>query len=79
VADRTVDGVKTGHTEEAGFCLVASALRDGMRLISVVLGRAPTRPACGKPEAPVLRIPLLPDAEALRSRRHAEVGRSLVR
>jgi len=36
--DRTVDGVKTGHTEEAGFCLVASALRDGMRLISVVLG-----------------------------------------
>jgi D-alanyl-D-alanine carboxypeptidase (penicillin-binding protein 5/6) len=36
--DRTVDGVKTGHTEEAGFCLVASAVRDGMRLISVVLG-----------------------------------------
>lgn len=36
--DRTVDGVKTGHTEEAGYCLVASALRDGMRLISVVMG-----------------------------------------
>jgi serine-type D-Ala-D-Ala carboxypeptidase (penicillin-binding protein 5/6) len=36
--DRTVDGVKTGHTEEAGFCLVASALREGMRLISVVMG-----------------------------------------
>jgi D-alanyl-D-alanine carboxypeptidase (penicillin-binding protein 5/6) len=36
--DRTVDGVKTGHTEEAGFCLVASALRNDMRLISVVLG-----------------------------------------
>lgn len=36
--DRTVDGVKTGHTEEAGFCLVASAERDGMRLISVVMG-----------------------------------------
>jgi D-alanyl-D-alanine carboxypeptidase (penicillin-binding protein 5/6) len=36
--DRTVDGVKTGHTDEAGFCLVASALRDGMRLISVVMG-----------------------------------------
>jgi D-alanyl-D-alanine carboxypeptidase (penicillin-binding protein 5/6) len=36
--DRTVDGVKTGHTEEAGFCLVASALRDGMRLVSVVMG-----------------------------------------
>ena len=36
--DSTVDGVKTGHTEEAGYCLVASALRDGMRLISVVMG-----------------------------------------
>src|SRR5262245_18056285 len=38
--DRTVDGVKTGHTQEAGFCLVASALRDGQRLISVVTGTA---------------------------------------
>ncbi len=36
--DPTVDGVKTGHTESAGFCLVSSALRDGMRLIAVVLG-----------------------------------------
>lgn len=36
--DRTVDGVKTGHTEAAGYCLVASALRDDMRLISVVMG-----------------------------------------
>ncbi len=36
--DPTVDGVKTGHTEEAGYCLVASALRNGMRLISVVMG-----------------------------------------
>jgi serine-type D-Ala-D-Ala carboxypeptidase (penicillin-binding protein 5/6) len=36
--DGTVDGVKTGHTEEAGYCLVASALRDNMRLISVVMG-----------------------------------------
>lgn len=32
------DGLKTGHTEEAGYCLVASAKKDGMRLISVVLG-----------------------------------------
>jgi len=38
--DSSVDGVKTGHTEEAGYCLVASALRDNMRLISVVLGSA---------------------------------------
>lgn len=38
--DRTVDGVKTGHTKEAGYCLVASALRGNMRLISVVMGTA---------------------------------------
>jgi len=36
--DSTVDGIKTGHTNEAGYCLVASAKRDSMRLISVVLG-----------------------------------------
>jgi D-alanyl-D-alanine carboxypeptidase (penicillin-binding protein 5/6) len=36
--DDTVDGVKTGHTEAAGYCLVASARRGGMRLISVVMG-----------------------------------------
>ncbi|QGZ28634.1 D-alanyl-D-alanine carboxypeptidase family protein [Stutzerimonas stutzeri] len=36
--DKTVDGLKTGHTEEAGYCLVASAVRDGMRLVSVVFG-----------------------------------------
>ncbi len=36
--DKTVDGLKTGHTEEAGFCLVASAVRDDMRLITSVFG-----------------------------------------
>ena len=36
--DPSVDGLKTGHTEAAGYCLVASAERQGMRLISVVLG-----------------------------------------
>ena len=36
--DATVDGLKTGHTEEAGYCLVASAERRDMRLISVVMG-----------------------------------------
>jgi D-alanyl-D-alanine carboxypeptidase (penicillin-binding protein 5/6) len=36
--DKTVDGVKTGHTEAAGYCLVASAKRGDMRLISVVMG-----------------------------------------
>jgi D-alanyl-D-alanine carboxypeptidase (penicillin-binding protein 5/6) len=38
--DPSVDGLKTGHTDDAGFCLVASADRDGMRLISVVMGTA---------------------------------------
>lgn len=33
-----VDGIKTGHTSEAGFSLITSATRDGMRLISVVMG-----------------------------------------
>ncbi|MFT7672898.1 MAG: D-alanyl-D-alanine carboxypeptidase (penicillin-binding protein 5/6) [Gammaproteobacteria bacterium] len=36
--DDSVDGVKTGHTEAAGYCLVSSANRENMRLISVVLG-----------------------------------------
>ena len=36
--DPSVDGIKTGHTESAGYCLVSSALRDDMRLISVVMG-----------------------------------------
>ena len=38
--DDSVDGMKTGRTDEAGFCLVASAKRDDMRIISVVLGTA---------------------------------------
>lgn len=38
--DPTVDGVKTGHTEAAGYCLISSAVRDNRRLISVVLGAA---------------------------------------
>jgi D-alanyl-D-alanine carboxypeptidase (penicillin-binding protein 5/6) len=36
--DQSVDGLKTGHTDSAGYCLVTSAQRDGMRLITVVLG-----------------------------------------
>ncbi|MCL2636282.1 MAG: D-alanyl-D-alanine carboxypeptidase [Betaproteobacteria bacterium] len=38
--DPTVDGMKTGHTEAAGYCLIASALRGPRRLLSVVLGTA---------------------------------------
>ena len=36
--DRTVDGMKTGWTDEAGYCLIASSKRDDMRLIAVILG-----------------------------------------
>jgi D-alanyl-D-alanine carboxypeptidase (penicillin-binding protein 5/6) len=38
LSDPSVDGIKTGHTETAGYCLMTSANRGGMRLISVVLG-----------------------------------------
>jgi D-alanyl-D-alanine carboxypeptidase (penicillin-binding protein 5/6) len=36
--DPSVDGLKTGHTQEAGYCLIASAKRNDMRLITVLLG-----------------------------------------
>ena len=38
--DPTVDGMKTGHTEAAGYCLISSAKRGPRRLLSVVLGAA---------------------------------------
>ncbi len=38
--DESIDGVKTGHTESAGYCLVSSGVRKGSRLISIVLGSA---------------------------------------
>jgi D-alanyl-D-alanine carboxypeptidase (penicillin-binding protein 5/6) len=38
--DPTVDGMKTGHTETAGYCLIASSKHDSTRLVSVVLGAA---------------------------------------
>ena len=41
--DDSVDGMKTGMTDDAGYCLVSSAERNGMRLISVVLGTASAR------------------------------------
>ena len=41
--DPSVDGLKTGHTEDAGYCLVSSALRDNMRVISVVMGTSSTK------------------------------------
>jgi D-alanyl-D-alanine carboxypeptidase (penicillin-binding protein 5/6) len=41
--DPTVDGLKTGHTDSAGYCLVTSANRNGMRLISVIMGAPSTK------------------------------------
>lgn len=41
--DPSVDGLKTGHTESAGYCLVSSAKRDNMRLVSVVMGSPSVR------------------------------------
>lgn len=41
--DPSVDGLKTGHTDDAGYCLVASAKREDMRIISVVLGTSSTK------------------------------------
>lgn len=41
--DPTVDGLKTGHTDSAGYCLVSSAKRDAMRLVSVVMGSPTVR------------------------------------
>ena len=38
--DPSVDGMKTGHTDDAGYCLVSSAARNNMRIVSVVLGTA---------------------------------------
>ena len=41
--DPSVDGLKTGHTDSAGFCLATSANRNGMRLVSVVMGAPSVR------------------------------------
>lgn len=41
--DPSVDGMKTGHTAAAGYCLVTSAQRDGMRLIAVIMGASSAR------------------------------------
>ncbi|OQK16173.1 D-alanyl-D-alanine carboxypeptidase [Methyloprofundus sedimenti] len=49
--DESVDGVKTGHTQEAGYCLIASAKREEMRLISVVLGTKSTRARANESQA----------------------------
>lgn len=50
---RGLDGIKTGYTERAGYNLCASAERDGLRFVSVVLG-ADSRPACAEISASLL-------------------------
>jgi D-alanyl-D-alanine carboxypeptidase (penicillin-binding protein 5/6) len=40
--DPSADGIKTGHTESAGYCLAASSIREGRRLIAVVMGTSGT-------------------------------------
>jgi D-alanyl-D-alanine carboxypeptidase (penicillin-binding protein 5/6) len=49
--DDSVDGMKTGHTDAAGYCLVSSAERDGMRVISVVLGTSSAKARIGGSQA----------------------------
>ena len=49
--DETVDGMKTGYTENAGYCLVSSAERNGMRLIAVVLGTKSTAARANESQA----------------------------
>lgn len=51
--DPSVDGLKTGHTDSAGFCLASSAQRNGMRLVSVVMG-APSEKAREEASAALL-------------------------
>jgi D-alanyl-D-alanine carboxypeptidase (penicillin-binding protein 5/6) len=48
--DDAVDGLKTGHTDEAGYCLVASAKRDNTRFIAVVMGTANERARAAETE-----------------------------
>ena len=41
--DDSVDGLKTGHTDDAGYCLVASAVRENMRVVSAVMGTSSSK------------------------------------
>lgn len=49
--DPSVDGIKTGHTKDAGYCLAASAIRDGQRLIAVVMGTPSSKARVNDAEA----------------------------
>ena len=61
--DPSVDGLKTGHTDSAGFCLASSANRNGMRLVAVVMGSPSDQGARGGERgAARLRLHVLRDA-----------------
>src|SRR2546428_954723 len=67
--DPNVDGVKTGHTETAGYCLIASARPGGRRLLSVVIRTAAGRPRPpGGPKLVHLRVPPLGGLRSLPKR-----------
>ena len=51
--DDSVDGMKTGMTDAAGYCLVSSAQRDGMRVVSVVLGTSSAKARIDGSQAPI--------------------------
>jgi len=72
--DASVDGLKTGHTDSAGFCLVTSALRDGMRLVSVVLGSSSMKRERGVVQ---LRFHVLRDQVGGEGRHVARIGAGL--
>ena len=56
----SVDGIKTGFTDDAGYCLAASALRDGMRFVSVVMKAESEKTAHRRdPGVAELRLPIL--------------------
>ena len=78
--DPTVDGLKTGHTEEAGYCLVASGKRDGQRLIAVVFGtESEAGPRQRDRQAAWLRLQLLRQQDLLQEGRNRAGRRHLER
>jgi serine-type D-Ala-D-Ala carboxypeptidase (penicillin-binding protein 5/6) len=63
--DPSVDGMKTGMTDAAGYCLVSSAQRDDMRLISVLLGTGSAKARAMPPRPLNWGIPLLRESPAV--------------
>ena len=69
------DGVKTGYTKAAGFCLAASAVRGGRRLVAVVMkAKSGARARAGGDQTPHLRLQHLPQCAVFRRRGCAPVA-----